>query len=129
MNIFTTFKQTQYLYIDHDEMASNTWNTWTDSPRVMSGRTYRGVFKPRDNSNLFDESPEMTGDATLNVKPDENFINKAHPENMIGDVVIVYANNQQSQRFSVIGYDTAVNYRTGQVEHYRLHLKRLEAQQ
>ena len=128
MNIFTTFKQTQYLYINHDEYAGATWDTWVDNPRTMSGRIYRGVFKPRDNSNLFDESPEMTGDATLNIKPDEEFIDKAYPENMIGDVVIVYANNQQPQKFSVIGYDTAMNYRTGQVEHYRLHLKRLEVE-
>lgn len=128
MNIFTNFKQTKYFLLDHDDSFSDSWNTWTDNQNNQSGATYSGVFKPRDSSNIYDESPEETGDATLNVKPNERFIDKAHPERMIGDTVIVYAKNQQSQRYTVIGYDTAMNYRTGQVEHYRLHLKRLEVE-
>ena len=128
MNIFTTFKQTKYLLLDHDGYAGANWDTWTDNQEIQSGATYSGVFKPRDSSSIYDESPEETGDATLNVKPNEAFIDKKYPERMIGDTVIVYAKNQQSQRYTVIGYDTAMNYRTGQVEHYRLHLKRLGAE-
>ena len=124
MNIFTTFKQTKYLLLDHDVHAGASWDTWTDNQITQSGQVYSGVFKPRDSSNIYDESPEETGDATLNVKPNERFIDKAHPERMIGDVVIIY--EKDSQRYTVIGYDTAMNYRTGQVEHYRLHLKRTE---
>ena len=128
MNIFTNFKQTKYFLLDHDDNFGDTWDTWTDNQRIQSGQVYSGVFKPRDSSSIYSESPEETGDATLNVKPNEAFIDKAHPERMIGDVAIVYAENQQSQRYTVIGYDTAMNYRTGQVEHYRLHLKRLEVE-
>ena len=126
MNIFTTFKQTKYFLLDHDDSFSDSWDTWTDNQINQSGQVYSGVFKPRDGSNIYAESPEETGDATLNVKPNEAFINKSYPERMIGDTVVVYAKNNQTQRYTVIGYDTAMNYRTGQVEHYRLHLKRLE---
>ena len=126
MNIFTTFKQTKYFLLDHDAYFGANWDTWTDNQLIQSGNAYSGVFKPRDSSSIYGESPEETGDATLNVKPNEAFINKEYPERMIGDVAIVYAKNSQTQRYTVIGYDTAMNYRTGQVEHYRLHLKRLE---
>lgn len=127
MNIFTTFKQTPYKLVDRDASA-NSWDTWSDAPDPSDGKTYMGVFKPRDSSNIYDESPQETGDATLNVKPGEDFIDPDNPAGMIGDAVYTTLTSGEPAAYTVIGYDTAMNYRTGKVEHYRLHLKRLEAE-
>ena len=127
MNIFTTFKQTPYKLVDRDKDMPS-WDTWSDAPDPSQGKTYMGVFKPRDSSNVYDESPQETGDATLNVKPGEDFIDPDNPAGMIGDAVYTTLTSGEPAAYTVIGYDTAMNYRTGQVEHYRLHLKRLEAE-
>lgn len=127
MNIFTNFKQTPYKLVDRDKNTPS-WDTWSDALDPSQGKTYMGVFKPRDSSNIYDESPQETGDATLNVKPGEDFIDPDNPAGMIGDAVYTTLTSGEPAAYTVIGYDTAMNYRTGQVEHYRLHLKRLEAE-
>lgn len=124
MNIFTNFRLTRYLYVTHITIASYypEWNTWKDDYQSTSGEFYYGVFKPRTTSDLYSEDVSVTGDATLNVKPDEPFIR--NEKDMVGDYVQVEDNS-----YLVSAVDTAVNYRTGKIEHYRLHLKLLEAAQ
>lgn len=124
MNIFTNFRLTRYHYAQHNPGASYypEWNTWKDDYWSTSGDFYYGVFKPRTTSDLYSEDVSVTGDATLNVRPDEPFIR--NEKDMVGDHVQVESNN-----YLVSAVDTAVNYRTGKIEHYRLHLKLLEAAQ
>ena len=115
MNIFTTFKQTAYTYSQRN--GSNTW-TGEDSGQVYHGL---GVFKPRGMSDMPQLSTVETAEPTLNVKASEPFINRADPSAMEGDSVIVPSDSGQT--FKIVGVTTAKNFRTGNVEHYRLHLQ------
>lgn len=115
MNIFTTFKQTAYTYSQRN--GSNTW-TGEDSGQVYHGL---GVFKPRGMSDMPQLSTVETAEPTLNVKASESFINRANPSAMEGDSVTVPSDSGQT--FKVVGVTTAKNFRTGNVEHYRLHLQ------
>lgn len=124
MNIFTNFRLTKYHYATHTTTTGRypEWNTWKDNYRSTGGAFYYGVFKPRTTSDLYSEDVSVAGDATLNVKPDEPFIR--NEKEMVGDHVQVESNN-----YLVSAVDTAINYRTGKIEHYRLHLKLLETAQ
>ena len=115
MNIFTTFKQTAYTYSQRN--GSNTW-TGEDSGEVYHGL---GVFKPRGMSDMPQLSTVETAEPTLNVKASEPFINRADPSAMEGDSVTVPSDS--GQMFKIVGVTTAKNFRTGNVEHYRLHLQ------
>lgn len=115
MNIFTTFKQTAYTYSQRN--GGNTW-TGEDSGEVFHGL---GVFKPRGMSDMPQLSTVETAEPTLNVKASEPFINRANPSEMEGDSVTVPSDSGQT--FKVVGVTTAKNFRTGNVEHYRLHLQ------
>ena len=115
MNIFTTFKQTAYTYSQRN--GSNTW-TGEDSGQVYHGL---GVFKPRGMSDMPQLNTVETAEPTLNVKASEPFINRADPSAMEGDSVIVPSDS--GQMFKIVGVTTAKNFRTGNVEHYRLHLQ------
>lgn len=117
MNIFSTFKQTAYTYSQRN--GSNTW-TGEDSGQVYHGL---GVFKPRGMSDMPQLSTVETAEPTLNVKASEPFINRANPSEMEGDSVTVPS--YSGQTFKVVGVTTAKNFRTGNVEHYRLHLQEL----
>lgn len=111
MNIFMNFKQTPYTYYQRQQS-----DTWTGG---QSGRDYQsqGVWKPRNSSNVPTDAPDELGAPTLNIHPGEPFIT-ADVGEMIGDTVTV-----NGKLYRVSGVTTAENYRTGQVEHYRLMLE------
>lgn len=111
MNIFVNFKQTPYTY--HQRQQSDTWTGGQSSHDYQS----QGVWKARNNSDVPTDAPDETGVPTLNIHPNEEFIT-ADVGEMIGDTVTV-----NGQLYRVTGVTTANNYRTGQVEHYRLTLQ------
>ena len=111
MNIFVNFKQTPYTY-----HQMNTSDTWTGG-QASRDYTSEGVWKPRNNSDVPTAAPDEVGAPTLNVHPDEQFIPEDVGE-MIGDTVTI-----NGKLYRVSGVTTANNYRTGQIEHYRLMLE------
>ena len=111
MNIFMNFKQTPYIY--HQMNRSDTWTGGQSSHDYES----EGVWKPRNSSDIPTAAPDEVGAPTLNIHPDEQFIT-ADVGEMIGDTVTV-----KGKLYRVSGVTTAENYRTGQVEHYRLMLE------
>lgn len=111
MNIFVNFKQTPYTY--HQRQQSDTWTGGQSSHDYQS----EGVWKARNSSDVPTDAPDETGVQTLNIHPNEEFIT-ADVGEMIGDTVTV-----NGQLYRVIGVTIANNYRTGQVEHYRLMLQ------
>ena len=111
MNIFANFKQTPYTY--HQMTQGDTWTGG------QSGQDYQGqgVWKARNSSNVPTDAPDEVGAPTLNIHPSEPFIT-ADVGEMIGDTVTI-----KGKLYRVSGVTTAENYRTGQVEHYRLMLQ------
>lgn len=111
MNIFANFKQTPYTY--RQRQQSDTWTGGQSSHDYQS----QGVWKARNSSDVPTAAPDEVGQPTLNIHPDEQFI-LADVGEMIGDTVTV-----NGKLYRVSGVTTAENYRTGQVEHYRLMLE------
>lgn len=111
MNIFMNFKQTPYTY--HRLTQGDTWTGGQSSRDFKS----EGVWKPRNSSDVPTAAPDEVGQPTLNVHPGEPFIT-ADVGEMIGDTVTI-----NGKLYRVSGVTTATNYRTGQVEHYRLMLE------
>ena len=105
------FKQTPYTY--HQRQQSDTWTGGQSSHDYPS----EGVWKPRNSSDVPTAAPDEVGAPTLNIHPGEPFIPEDVGE-MIGDTVTV-----NGQLYRVSGVTTANNYRTGNVEHYRLMLQ------
>lgn len=115
MNIFSTMQQTPYRF-----SKKTSDNTWTGANQTI-GYDGWGVWKPRGTSTLPIESPDQTGQPTLNIKPSERFIDHSNPDAMIGSVVVVPSVGGKS--YLVTGVTTAKNFRTKRVEHYRLLLQ------
>lgn len=116
MNIYSAGLLTPYTY--HQQKAQNTWTGATSTDYQGFG-----VWKPRGTSSLPNESPNQTGEPTLNIKVKEQFINRKNPQAMEGDTVTVPSVGGRTYR--VTGVTTAVNYRTRRVDHYRLILQEI----
>ena len=115
MNIFSTFRQTAYVY--HQRQAPDTWS---GNGKSQDFNAF-GVWKPRNESDIPTAFVSEVGMPTLNVKVSEKFINRKQPGQMIGDTVTVPAYGGHLYR--VTGVTTAKNFREGTVSHYRLTLE------
>lgn len=115
MTIFTTMRQTPYVF--HQTTAINTWSGLDDTVDFNGW----GVWKPRATSDLPTDSPNQTGQPTLNIKVSEKFIDHKNPQRMVGSTVTVPAIGGET--YNVVGVTTAKNFRTGRIDHYRLILE------
>lgn len=115
MNIFSTMKQTPYIY--YKRVSDNTWSGNGASEKFNSF----GVFKPRNTASLPNANPDVIAEPTLNIKVSERFIERKKTSKMIGDKVTVPSFGGTT--YVITGVTTAKNFRTGAVAHYRLHLQ------
>lgn len=117
MTIFTNMSKTKYYL----------WNagvdtfTGSDAEPVDKHEGW-GVFKPRLSSDQPADAGNDDGDATLNVAP-ADLPGEADLGLLIGWRVTVFSGDK-GDVYRVIGVDVGKNFRTGQIEHYRLHLRR-----
>lgn len=117
MNIFSNNAMTAFeLRLPASE--SETGNTFTGSSWMSGAISGFGVFKPRANSDIESQAPDAIGQATLNISPSVLPAEIDTPdEQLIGSTVKV-----GGDVYTVVRVATGANYRTGEIEHYRLFL-------
>ena len=117
MNIFSNNAMTAFeLRLPASE--SETGNTFTGASWTSEAISGFGVFKPRANSDIEEQNPNATGQATLNIAPSVLPTELDTPdEQLVGSTVKVGGGV-----YTVVRVATGKNFRTGEVEHYRLFL-------
>lgn len=117
MNIFANNAMTAFeLRLPASE--SETGNTFTGASWTSETISGFGVFKPRANSDIEEQSPDAIGQATLNIAPSALPAELDAPdEQLVGSVVKVGGGV-----YTVTQVATGKNFRTGEIEHYRLFL-------
>lgn len=71
-----------------------------------------GVFKLRSGMNVANDQETKSGDATLHIRPDEEFTPK------VGNGIYIGGNT-----YEIVGLTDGRNFETGQTEHYRVTLQ------
>lgn len=117
MNIFSNNALTAFE-LRLPAVDSETGNTFTGASWLGEMLNGSGVFKPRANSDIEEQAPDATGRATLNIAPDILPAELDTPdEQLIGSTVKV-----NDGIYTVTQVATGKNFRTGEIEHYRLFL-------
>lgn len=117
MNIFSNNALTAFE-LRLPAVDSETGNTFTGASWLGETLNGSGVFKPRANSDIEEQAPDATGRATLNIAPDILPAELDTPdEQLIGSTVKV-----NDGIYTVTQVATGKNFRTGEIEHYRLFL-------
>lgn len=118
MNIFTGNTMTAFE-LRLPAVSSDTGNTFTGASWTSEAVSGFGVFKPRSDSNIEEQSPDATGQPTLNIAPSLLPSGVSSPdEQLVGSTVKVGGGV-----YTVTQVATGKNFRTGEVEHYRLFLR------
>lgn len=117
MNIFSNNALTAFE-LRLPAVDGETGNTFTGASWLGETLSGSGVFKPRANSDIEEQAPDATGRATLNIAPDILPAELDTPdEQLIGSTVKV-----NDGIYTVTQVATGKNFRTGEIEHYRLFL-------
>lgn len=117
MNIFSNSAMTAFE-LRLPAINGETGNTFTGASWLGETVEGYGVFKPRANSDLESQSPDATGRATLNIPPSVLPSGLDTPdEQLVGAVVEVGGGV-----YTVTQVATGKNFRTREIEHYRLFL-------
>lgn len=117
MNIFSNNTMTAFE-LRLPAVSSDNGNTFTGASWTSEAISGFGVFKPRANSDIEEQNPDATGRATLNIAPSELPTELDTPdEQLVGSTVKVGGGT-----YTVTQVATGKNFRTGEIEHYRLFL-------
>ena len=117
MNIFSNNAMTAFE-LRLPAIESETGNTFTGASWTSEAISGFGVFKPRANSDIEEQNPDATGQATLNIYSSTNFYLDTPDEQLVGSTVKVGGGV-----YTVVRVATGKNFRTGEIEHYRLFLR------
>lgn len=118
MNIFSNNAMTAFE-LRLPAVSSDTGNTFTGASWTGEAVSGFGVFKPRSDSDIEEQSPDTTGQATLNISPGLLPSGVSSPdEQLVGSTVKV-----DGGVYTVTQVATGKNFRTGEIEHYRLFLR------
>lgn len=117
MNIFSNNVTTAFE-LRLPAVSSDSGNTFTGASWTGEAISWFGVFKPRANSDIESQSPDALGQATLNIAPSILPAELDTPdEQLVGSTVKVGGGV-----YTVTQVATGKNFRTGEIEHYRLFL-------
>ena len=117
MNIFSNNVTTAFE-LRLPAVSSDNGNTFTGASWTGEAISGFGVFKPRANSDIESQSPDALGQATLNIAPSALPTELDTPdEQLVGSTVKVGGGV-----YTVTQVATGKNFRTGEIEHYRLFL-------
>lgn len=117
MNIFSNNATTAFE-LRLPAVSSDNGNTFTGASWTSEAISGFGVFKPRANSDIEEQNPDALGQATLNIAPSILPAELDTPdEQLVGSTVKVGGGV-----YTVTQVATGKNFRTGEIEHYRLFL-------
>lgn len=114
MDVFSLFKSTDYTFLKLGQggIKGNT---------IISSTSAQGILKLRDGMAVNNARETVTSDATLHIRPSEEFVIELG--NLIGHG-IKSSKNGVTQSYRIIGQVEGYNFETNVLEFVKVTLKR-----
>lgn len=115
MDVFALFTTNDYTFLQLESGSGGN--------RVIAESEANGIVKLRDDMTQVDNVENPDSNASVHVRPTESFITEVGG-NLVGHGIRITKDNHLEDDYRIIGQVEGFDFDTGELEFYRVDLKR-----